>query len=215
MVHNLFFLFTLFLSIFIFNACSNTPNPKAVAIHEQAVEIFTSSACDDYEAVDSILMLVDRAQKIDPKYVAILEIKIGALFRIKDGKETLKVVNKLCKSHPKNLFYKTQKAFYLELEGKTREAKRLMHIIDQEYQSLINKNKTDFNLKLNYISFLDIKKDSIAMQKEIGNLKKMKWDENQTFILEHINEQINKSSYLEQYWQGKIDCHELYKFIDS
>lgn len=43
----------------------------------------------------------------------------------------------------------------------------------------------------------------------------MKWDENKSFILEHINEQLNKSSYLEQYWQGKIDCHELYKFIDS
>lgn len=172
MVHNLFFLFTLFLSIFIFNACSNTPNPKAVAIHEQAVEIFTSSACDDYEAVDSILMLVDRARKIDPKYVEILEMKIGALFRIKDGKEILKTVTKLCKRHPKNRFYKTQKAFYLELEGKTREAKRLMHIIDQEYQSLINKNKTDFNLRLNYISFLDIKKDSIAMQKIDWQFKK-------------------------------------------
>lgn len=189
-------------------------NPKVMRLHEKAIEILIRTECDNHQAVDSILHLVNKVQKIDPNYMEILDTKIGALFRIKDGKEILNTIDNLLDSYPEILTLKLQKASFLKLEGRKKEALELVNQLIPVYETLFEEDSTDLNLIISYLEALEIKKDYVGYQEKLSRFKTLNLTKEKKIILDRLEKKQN-FKLMEDYWNNRIDCHELINNIDK
>lgn len=187
-------------------SCRQTEKSKEAL--SRAMDTYMNAELDEKTKIDSSLMLTNKALAYDDQNLDALHHKTTLLFRKKDLPGLLQVTDKLIEltDYP---IYLGQKAMFLELDGKTEEAKVYYSQAIDGYDKLIQSDKQNFNLMLEYVDVLEGSGDSLKAESTLQELKDMHFENYSSDMIDLYREQVVSKKMLFQYWKGEIGYDQI------
>ena len=158
---------TLFLSI----VSCNGQEKEAKDLVKKANDFFMKSKLEENVKIDSCLVLIDKAIKIDESYFNAYYTKSKLLTRKKDIKESIKNNAKMIELRPQQPVWKIQRGLFYDIDGNKTEAEKNYKIGITEYENLLKTElKNDFNFRMEYLSALETKGELNKAKLELENI---------------------------------------------
>jgi tetratricopeptide (TPR) repeat protein len=187
-------------------ACRQTEKSKETM--KQAMDVYLFAELNDSIKIDSSLSLTNKALAFDDQNFSALNHKATLLFRKKDSKGLIQVAEILIDLTNKP-FYLGQKAMYLELEGKTQEAKEYYSKAIKKYNELLRSDSLNFDLMIEYVGILEASGDSLKADKILYEIKEMDFKDYQIEMIDLYKEQAVSKKQLIKYWTGEIEYEQI------
>ena len=158
---------TLFLSI----VSCNGQEKEAKDLVKKANDFFMKSKLEENVKIDSCLVLIDKAIKIDESYFNAYYTKSKFLTWKKDIKESIKNNAKMIELRPQQPVWKIQRGLYYDIDGNKTEAEKNYKVGITEYENLLKTElKNDFNFRMEYLSALETKGELNKAKLELENI---------------------------------------------
>ena len=199
-------LIVIIISSLILTSCRQPEKSKEAM--KQAMDVYLYAELNDDIKIDSSLALTNKALKFDDINFSALNHKAILLFRKKDSKGLIQVADKLIELTGKP-FYFGQKAMYLELEGKTQEAKEYYSRALKEYNEFLRSDTLNFDLMIEYVGILEASGDSLKADKILTEMKEMDFEDYQIEMIDLYKEQAVSKKQLIKYWTGEIEYEQI------
>lgn len=187
-------------------ACRQTEKSKETM--KQAMDVYLFAELNDSIKIDSSLKLTNKALAFDDQNFSALNHKATLLFRKKDSKGLFQVADILIDLTNKPFYY-GQKAIYLELEGKTQEAKEYYSKAIKKYNELLKSDSLNFDLMIEYVGILEASGDSLKADKILSLMKEMDFKDYQIEMIDLYKEQAVSKKQLIKYWTGEIEYEQI------
>ena len=160
---------TLFLSI----VSCNGQEKEAKDLVKKANDFFMKSNLEENVKIDSCLVLVNKAIKIDESYFNAYYTKSKFLTWKKDIKESIKNNAKMIELRPHQPLWKIQSGLFFDIDGNKTEAEKNYTIGVTEYENLLKTElKNDFNFRMEYLSALETKGEINKAKLELENISR-------------------------------------------
>jgi tetratricopeptide (TPR) repeat protein len=158
---------TLFLSI----VSCNGQEKEAKDLVKKANDFFMKSKLEENVKIDSCLVLINKAIKIDESYFNAYYTKSKFLTWKKDIKESIKNNEKMIELRPKQPLWKIQRGLFYDIDGNKTEAEKNYKIGITEYENLLKTElKNDFDFRMEYLSALETKGEINMAKLELENI---------------------------------------------
>jgi len=187
-------------------ACRQSEKSKETM--KQAMNVYLFAELNDDIKIDSSLSLTNKALEFDDQNFIALNHKATLLFRKKDSKGLIQVADRLIELTDKP-FYLGQKAIYLELEGKTQEAKEYYSRALKKYNEFLRSDSLNFDLMIEYVGILEASGESLKADKILSEMKEMNFEEYQLEMIDLYKEQVVSKKQLIKYWTGEIEYEQI------
>ena len=159
--------------ILIFTSCKGQNHKEAKEILNDANDFFSKSKLNENEKLDSCIVMVNKAIKIDENYFRAYYIKSKFLTWKKDTKELIKNNAKMIELRPEQPMWKIQRGLFFDIDGNRIEAEKYYSIGISEYESLLKTElKNDFNFRMEYMSALETKGEIDKAKQELDKIDK-------------------------------------------
>ena len=199
-------LIVLLISCLILTSCRQSEKSKEMM--KQAMDVYLRAELNDDIKIDSSLAQTNKALEYDDKNLNALNHKAILLFRKKDSKGLNQLADQLFVLTGKPL-YLGQKGMYLELEGKTQEAKEYYSRAIEKYKEYLRTDTLNFDLMLEYVGVLEASGDSLNADKILVDMKKMDFEDYQIEMIDLYKEQVVSKEQLIKYWKGEIEYDQI------
>jgi hypothetical protein len=158
---------TLFLSI----VSCNGQEKEAKDLVKKANDFFMKSKLEENVKIDSCLVLINKAIKIDESYFNAYYTKSKFLTWKKDIKESIKNNAKMIELRPQQPLWKIQRGLFYDIDGNKTEAEKNYKIGITEYENLLKTElKNDFDFRMEYLSALETKGEINMAKLELENI---------------------------------------------
>jgi tetratricopeptide (TPR) repeat protein len=181
---------------------------KSEETMKQAMEVYLNTELNEDIKTDSSLALTNKALEYDDKNFSALNHKATLLFRKKDSKGLIQVADKLIELNDKP-FYLGQKALYLELEGRTQEAKEYYSKAIAKFEDYLMSDTLNFDLMIEYVGVLEASGDTLKADKTLSEMKEMDFEDYQIEMIDLYKEQAVSKEQLFKYWIGEIEYEQI------
>ncbi|MDR9399506.1 MAG: hypothetical protein RI562_10625 [Salibacter sp.] len=175
---------------------------------EKAMDVYLNSDLKDDIKIDSSLKLTNKALEFDDQNFGALNHKATLLFRKKDSKGLIQVVDKQIELTDKP-FYLRQKAIYLELHGDSQKAAKYYSSAIAKYQEHLKSDTQNFDLMIEYLGALESSGDTLKADKVLSDMKKMDFKDYQKEILSLYKDQYVSKEQIFKYWKGEIKFYQI------
>lgn len=163
------------------------PKPEAIELNKQGMLLFFNNR-NDSVLIDSALILLDKATKIDSNYYLGFQNKLPLLFHQKKFKELLLTTKKLQKLNPHNAEHIMQEGLVYKTIGDKSKAIKLFQVANQQsIKNFETNNNVDNGIQL-ITSYLLLDKKNEA-KNILHNLKK-DFPENEVLKLIDLEELV-------------------------
>jgi len=176
---------------------------KAKAFVKQANQVFLDFNLDEEKKLDSCIVLIDKAIKIDETYFNAYYTKTQFLTQKKDIKGLLKNNEKMISLRPTQPLWKIQRGLFFDIDGNNVEAEKYYAIGIKEYESLLEKPelKKDFNFRMEYVTALEGKGEIANAEKELENIIR-EFPENETLIYYKTEYKFKTKEEIIEFWKN-------------
>jgi tetratricopeptide (TPR) repeat protein len=158
---------TILLSI---TSCKEQENESKELV-KKANNFFMKSNLDEEAKIDSCLILINKAIEIDEDNFNAYYTKNKFLTFKKDIKESIKNNEKMLELRPNQPLWKMQRGLFFDIDGNKTEAEKYYEIGIAEYESLLKEElNNDFNLRMEYLSALEITGNIKKAEKELEKI---------------------------------------------
>jgi len=153
--------------------CQYKPDIKAVELLKKANEIGAKSFYKDSIENNKALKLIDKAIKIDYKYLSAYQSKTIFLSAKNDINGLLQNNLKIIELRPNQPMWKIQRGLILEIKGEKMKAKESYKLGLKEYKEILKKKEMnqDFNFRIEYISALEANENLNQAKVEMEKLR--------------------------------------------
>lgn len=146
---------------------------KAKNLVNEAVDCYYKSILKENKKIDSCMILIDNAIKIDSTYFKAYYDKIKFLAWKKDTKGLLKNNQKMIELRPNQPLWKIQRGLFYEIEGNKIEAEKFYSNGILEYENLLKTElNKDLNFRIEYMTSLEMKGEIDKAKLELENIDK-------------------------------------------
>jgi len=153
-------------------SCKGQEN-ESKELLKKANNLFMKSNLDEKTKIDSCLILVNKAIEINEDNFNAYYTKSKFLTFKKDIKESIKNNEKMLELRPNQPLWKMQRGLFFDIDGNKTEAEKNYKIGIAEYESLLKTElKNDFNLRMEYLTALEITGDIKKAEKELENISR-------------------------------------------
>ena len=144
---------------------------KAKDLVRQSNKLYLKSNLEKNVKLDSCIVLINEAIKIDENYFDAYLTKSRFLTEKKDISELLKNNEKMILLRPTQPYWKIQRGLYFDLIGNSTDAEKNYDEAIKEYQNLFQtEQKNNFDLRMEYLTALELKEDIKSAEKELEKL---------------------------------------------
>lgn len=172
------------------------------------MDIYLFSELREDIKIESSLGLINKALRLDDENCLALNHKAIILFRKKDSKGLIRISDKLFQITD-NPFYLGQKAIYLELEGKSRQAEEYYSRALDKYPKFLKSDTLNFDFMIEYIEILEASGATLKADKVLNDMKQMDFEDYQKEKLEVYKEESISKERIAKYWAGEIKYDEI------
>ncbi|WP_300978594.1 hypothetical protein [Flavobacterium sp.] len=163
----------LILTFFLAIVSCNGQEKEAKELVKKANDIFMKSNLEENVKIDSCLVLVNKAIKIDESYFNAYYTKSKFLTWKKDIKESIKNNAKMIELRPNQPLWKIQRGLFFDIDGDKTEAEKNYKIGITEYENLLKTEvKNDFNFRMEYLTALETKGEINKAKLELENISR-------------------------------------------
>jgi hypothetical protein len=163
----------LILTFFLSIVSCNGQEKEAKELVKKANDIFMKSNLEENVKIDSCLILVNKAIKIDESYFNAYYTKSKFLTWKKDIKESIKNNVKMIELRPNQPLWKIQRGLFFDIDGNKTEAEKNYKIGITEYENLLKTEvKNDFNFRMEYLIALETKGEINKAKLELENISR-------------------------------------------
>ncbi|NIK93627.1 hypothetical protein GZ212_15810 [Mangrovimonas sp. CR14] len=195
------------LSILTLFSCDNIE--KSDELYKRAINVYALSDLPNETKIDSSLALTNLALKYNADNVKALEHKTAMLFQIRDLQGAIETTDKIITELPKEPYYIFQNAILLYVDGDSLQADKLKNEAMLLYQDKLQKDINNFDLRFNYITYLEGIGDTISANRQLNILKDNHLEDYQREILENRPREINSIDRMREYFSGTLELNEL------
>ena len=146
---------------------------KAKDLVQQSNKLYLKSNLEKIVKLDSCIVLINDAIRIDETYFDAYLTKSRFLTEKKDISELLKNNEKMILLRPKQPYWKLQRGLYFDLIGNSIEAEKKYDEAIKEYHNLFQtEQKNNFDLRMEYLTAFELKGDIKSAEQELKKLSK-------------------------------------------
>lgn len=176
---------------------------------KEAMDVYLLSNPPENDNVEKSLALTNEALELDDHNLSAWDHKVRILFYKRDLKGLLKVSDDLIELMPNRPYYLGQKALYLELNGDTAQAKEFYDKSISMYQQYIKTDSLDFNLMMEYVTFLEASGDTTLSGRTLKKMQRMNYDDYQKQVIQAVKQQRVQKERMKSYLSGEISYDQI------